>query len=277
MPQEQYLESKVPSELYSLSLFSSSTPQGLPKPSDWELERFPFFVTRTERDGRTRFHLHMGVFDCEESALTQLAVVRAAYPWAWAGVLPKGLIEGTMRPIAIMGKSDALLEVINSLQTAPEISDTDENPHSSELSLVEEPSPEAPAKKRLHLGKVLSVRKGAGAADSIDDAKYSVQLLWSVFPIALDRVTEHDLFDEYVLYTAEIERDGRKWYALRLGFFKQAPSAMAIAKYLRTDFCSAALIPVMSQEKLQLKQMLSREKEPAEIAPEEISLLLSEP
>ena len=277
MSQEQYLESKIPSEMYSLSLFSSSTPQTLPKPSDSELERFPFFVTRTEQDGRTRFHLHMGVFDSEESALAQLALVRAVYPWAWAGVLPKGLIEGTMRPIAIMGKSDALLEAINSLRTAPEISNADENLHPGELSLVEDSSPEIPVKKRLHLGKVLSVRKGAGAADSIDDAKYSIQLLWSVFPISLYSVTKHDLFDEYVLYTAEIARDGRKWYALRLGFFKQSPSAMTIAKYLRTDFCSAALIPMMSQEKLQLKQMLSREKEPAEIAPEEISLLLSEP
>ena len=273
MSQEQYLELQSVPELYSLSLFSASTLNALPKPRDAELSRFPFFVTRSDEDQRIRFHLHMGIFDRKESAMEQLAIIRTIYPLAWVSLLSHELVEGKIRPVSIFGKSDALFRKSELLQTEPE----NFLPGPEVLCVAESSEGAAPGreslKRKLHTGKVLSVKRGTGALECVEDAKYAVQLLWSVFPISLDRITAVELFDEYTLYTAECERNDRKWYALRLGFFKKAPPAMAIAKYLRNDFYSAALIPVMPREILEVKRLASANDQ-QEIPPEEISLLL---
>jgi hypothetical protein len=78
---------------------------------------------------------------------------------------------------------------------------------------------------------------------------FAVQLLWSVRPVALDRVPPLAIFSAYTLYCVEGSREGRKWYGLRLGFFNDAISAKQVAYYVRSEFTSVAVVPVSTDER----------------------------
>ena len=56
-------------------------------------------------------------------------------------------------------------------------------------------------------------------------AYFAVQLMWSVQPIDIAQVPQLAIFSAYTVYGAEGNRDGRRWYGLRLGFFTDAVSA----------------------------------------------------
>lgn len=79
---------------------------------------------------------------------------------------------------------------------------------------------------------------------------FAVQLLWAVRPIDPASVPAVDIFGEYRLYTVDCRRGGRKWYALRLGFFSNAISAKQVANYLRPHFGSVAVLPVSELERI---------------------------
>jgi len=78
---------------------------------------------------------------------------------------------------------------------------------------------------------------------------FAVQLQWSVEAMALDKVPPLAIFSAYTLYTVEGNRDGRKWYGLRLGFFNDATAAKQVAQYVRSDFAAVAVVPVSPQER----------------------------
>jgi hypothetical protein len=78
---------------------------------------------------------------------------------------------------------------------------------------------------------------------------FAVQLQWSVDSMALDKVPPLAIFSAYTLYTVEGNRDGRKWYGLRLGFFSDANAAKQVAQYIRSDFSSVAVVPVSPKER----------------------------
>jgi hypothetical protein len=78
---------------------------------------------------------------------------------------------------------------------------------------------------------------------------FAVQLQWSVESMALDKVPPLAIFSAYTLYTVEGNRDGRKWYGLRLGFFSDTNAAKQVAQYVRSDFASVAVVPVSPQER----------------------------
>jgi hypothetical protein len=82
---------------------------------------------------------------------------------------------------------------------------------------------------------------------------FAVQLEWSVSPIELARVPELAIFNAYTLYRIEGSRQGRKWYGLRLGFFKDALSAKQVAYYVRSEFAAVAVVPVSPRERGQAK------------------------
>jgi hypothetical protein len=84
---------------------------------------------------------------------------------------------------------------------------------------------------------------------------FAVQLQWSVQPIDVTSIPPHPIFQAYTLYAAEGRRAGRAWFFLRLGFFSDAISAEQVAHYLRWDFTSATVVPVISQEQQQVRQM----------------------
>lgn len=84
---------------------------------------------------------------------------------------------------------------------------------------------------------------------------FAVQLNWSVSPIELARVPSLAIFNAYTLYKIEGNREGRKWYGLRLGFFSDAVSAKQVAHYVRSEFAQVAVVPVSVNEREQAKQI----------------------
>jgi hypothetical protein len=103
---------------------------------------------------------------------------------------------------------------------------------------------------------------------------FAVQLEWSVAPIDLDRVPPLAIFNAYTLYKVEGNRDGRKWYGLRLGFFSDAVAARQVAMYVRSEFATVAVVPVSAKERgdamrvgaIELSRPAARMAAPAEDA-----------
>jgi hypothetical protein len=80
---------------------------------------------------------------------------------------------------------------------------------------------------------------------------FAVQLVWSVQPIDMAQIPQLAIFSAYSLYGAEGNRDGRRWYGLRLGFFTDAVSAKQVAQYVRSDFATVSVVPVTAREREQ--------------------------
>jgi len=104
---------------------------------------------------------------------------------------------------------------------------------------------------RLALKK--AVKEGAPVA-------FAVQLRWSAQPIDLKSVPRDPIFSSYMLYTIRSRRSGREWFELRLGFFADAISAKQVAHYMRSDYDSAAVVPVNPKEKAALEAGMSAAK-----------------
>ncbi|HEY3730880.1 MAG TPA: hypothetical protein VGL28_06415 [Steroidobacteraceae bacterium] len=82
---------------------------------------------------------------------------------------------------------------------------------------------------------------------------YAVQLMWSVQPLDIAQVPQLAIFNAYTLYGAEGNRDGRRWYGLRLGFFTDAVSAKQVAHYVRSEFSTVSVVPVTARERERAK------------------------
>lgn len=91
----------------------------------------------------------------------------------------------------------------------------------------------------------------AAAAPRPEKPYYAVQLVWSVQPIDMTQIPQLAIFSAYSLYGAEGNRDGRRWYGLRLGFFTDAVSAKQVAQYVRSDFATVSVVPVTTREREQ--------------------------
>jgi hypothetical protein len=102
-------------------------------------------------------------------------------------------------------------------------------------------SPQRPATERL--------REVAEARARDEKAQFAVQLMWSVQPIDISQVPQLAIFSAYTLYGAEGNRDGRRWYGIRLGFFTDAVSAKQVAHYVRSDFATVSVVPVTVRER----------------------------
>jgi hypothetical protein len=85
-----------------------------------------------------------------------------------------------------------------------------------------------------------------------------VQLLWSVQPIDITQIPQLAIFSAYTLYGAEGNRDGRRWYGVRLGFFTDAVSAKQVAHYVRSDFSTVSVVPVTARERERAKLAAAR-------------------
>jgi hypothetical protein len=78
---------------------------------------------------------------------------------------------------------------------------------------------------------------------------FAVQIAWAVSPIDVASLPHLAIFDAYTLYHVEGNRQGRKWYGLRLGFFTDPHSATQVANYVRGDYRAVAVVPVALKEK----------------------------
>jgi hypothetical protein len=94
------------------------------------------------------------------------------------------------------------------------------------------------------------VLKPAAVAQPGDErAAFAVQLIWSVQPIDMTKIPQLAIFSAYTLYGAEGNREGRRWYGVRLGFFTDAVSAKQVAHYVRSDFSTVSVVPVTPSER----------------------------
>ena len=87
---------------------------------------------------------------------------------------------------------------------------------------------------------------------------FAVQLCWSVQPIDLTQLPQLAIFSAYTLYGAEGNREGRRWYGLRLGFFTDAVSAKQVAQYVRSEFSTVSVVPVTLRERERAKLAVTR-------------------
>jgi hypothetical protein len=96
------------------------------------------------------------------------------------------------------------------------------------------------------------------AQPRVEKPFYAVQLMWSVQPMDIAQVPQLAIFSAYTLYGAEGNRDGRRWYGLRLGFFTDAVSARQVAHYVRSEFSTVSVVPVTARERERAKLAAGR-------------------
>jgi hypothetical protein len=268
--------------LYIINLLSSTTPMALEVPYAPELEGFAVFRSRRVEDGRDRYRLHVGYFESPQEARRVLNVVRTRYPAAWVALAPTdsmGSLDDTSvaqfklvrssrtsaasaKPAIAVAAPQHLAPVAPAPKATP-VKATLVAPSRSRYMPPSRPTP-AP----LSPADVLQLletaprtsRKGPArqpvkpAAPMMTPAaatapqKFAVQLIWSTDPVDAARVPQLAIFDAYTLYTVQVERAGRRWHGLRLGFFTDPVSARQVALYARSDFSAAAVVPVSERE-----------------------------
>ena len=96
------------------------------------------------------------------------------------------------------------------------------------------------------------------APPRVEKPFFAVQLMWSVQPMDIAQVPQLAIFSAYTLYGAEGNRDGRRWYGLRLGFFTDAVSAKQVAHYVRSEFSTVSVVPVTARERERAKLAAGR-------------------
>jgi hypothetical protein len=155
-------------------------------------------------------------------------------------------------------------------EAAAEISDH------SVLAVLEQGAAAASATTASTVAMAMPVARSPGASvwrDAADEAQaaaqaeaqprvekpfYAVQLMWSVQPMDIAQVPQLAIFSAYTLYGAEGNRDGRRWYGLRLGFFTDAVSAKQVAHYVRSEFSTVSVVPVTARERERAKLAAGR-------------------
>jgi hypothetical protein len=86
------------------------------------------------------------------------------------------------------------------------------------------------------------------AVSRADPVSFAVQLLWSPQEIDLYNVPRDPIFSSYTVYTTRVRHSGRQWFELRMGFFADVLSAKQVAVYMRSEYHSAAVVPVTTEE-----------------------------
>lgn len=250
--------------LYIINLISSTTPMALEVPDAPELDGFAVFRSRRVEDGRDRFRLHVGYFESPEDAARVLPGVRARYPAAWVSIAPPdsmGSLDDTgvaqFRFIRQNRSTTARREKAPETRAPAPVAVAatlvgSGSPHHPTLTRT--PMTSAQVLQLLESAPRLGTRQVARAhpepipAPVASAQKFAVQLVWSTTPVRARSVPQLAIFEAYTLYSVQVEREGRRWYGLRLGFFKDPLSARQVALYARSDFSAAAVVPVSDRE-----------------------------
>src|SRR5258706_319521 len=215
---------------YVINLCASTTPVGLEQPNDPALKQFRFFVSRRREDGREPFRLHMGYFPTQEAA--GQAAARAL-------------------------EDRAVLRLLESARPAPASRVAPRAPHTPSAlptprappTPLARPTGSAPPMARAPVMRSAPLTPAARLAAPTELVAYAVQLRWSVQAIDLSLVPQLAIFAAYPLYGVEGNRDGRRWYGLRLGFFTHAVSAKQVAPHVRSEVNAVSIVPVTARQR----------------------------
>jgi hypothetical protein len=242
---------------FMLTLCRLPGPVSIRPPQSPQLKPFTFFTSRErEPDGNEHLYLHMGYFETLADAEKWVEGVRGRFPNAIV----------TIAPTAFLRPPNA---------EAPASQPPDSQPRAAQSSDVTPIDDKSLTDTRVL--KILETRGVVRGRDGVDErdcdqiallgpedtgtrhalkeavvqdapVSFAVQLQWSAQPIDLSRMPSLAIFKAYTLYATESRRDGRSRYFLRLGFFGDPISAKQVAVQVRSNFASAAVVPVSDQE-----------------------------
>jgi hypothetical protein len=125
----------------------------------------------------------------------------------------------------------------------------------------------APVAKHPDLDSTQTIR--ALTSDELNDEAqekwFAIQLAASEQPVNLDTMPHLDIFEAYRLYSVAIAGSGKIVHSLRLGFFKEAVSAEAVAGYLKTFFSSPTVLRISVAEQTRFKDATMPKKRDPEV------------
>ena len=233
---------------YLVTLASAAAPQELRRPRDAVFADYSLFITSELMQGRERYCLQMGYFHSMAEAAAMAGALRSRYPGA----------------VAVMASDDnqrrrALVQqMLTDTQT---------------LRLLEQGSagnvPGSECVRVITPDDPLALQELEAEVQAGVPACFAVQLAWSVHPIDSARIGYLPVFSTGVLYPLRGVRQGRAWYAYRLGFYETIEAAQQVAGGLRDDYASVVIVPVSSAERQRTR--VQREPLPPVAAPEAVA------
>src|SRR5215469_6210534 len=241
---------------FMLTLCRLAAPVSIRPPQAPQLKPFTFFTSCARQpDGSERLYLHMGYFESLHDAERWLQIARGRYPDAIATVAPTALSRPPGSGAAALQAADSkpVMPRNNNLAPVHEESLTD----SQVLKILDRGSVLAQNNVAARNGDPIALLspEDTGTRRALKEAVvqgapvfFAVQLHWSAQPIDLSRVPSPAIFKGHTLYATESRREGRSRYFLRLGFFADPISAKQVAFQVRSNFASAAVVPVAEQE-----------------------------
>ena len=248
---------QVGSGHFMLTLCRLAAPASIRQPQAPQLKPFTFFTSRErEPDGSEGLYLHMGYFETLADAERWAEAVHGRFPEAIATVAPAALLRPPESDLPAVQSADARPAVTPSTDSASvddnsltdtrvmkilETRDVDPVRDDVDARNCDQIALLRPEDTSTRVALKQAVAQGAPVS-------FAVQLHWSPQPIDLKRVPSLAEFKGYTLYATESRREGRSRYFLRLGFFGDPTSARQFAAQLRSNFASAAVVPVAEQE-----------------------------
>ena len=231
-------------------------PASIRPPQSPQLKSFTFFTSRErEPDGSEGLYLHMGYFETLADAERWVEAVHGRFPNAIATLAPTAFLPPPNSAAPCLQPADAQPGVSQANSLTPvkneSLSDT------QVLKILEtRGAPVQPEGHERKCDQIALLRPDdTGTRQALKEAvvqgapvSFAVQLHWSAQPIDLSRVPSLAVFKAYTLYATESRREGRCRYFLRLGFFGDPISAKEVAVQVRSNFASAAVVPVAEQE-----------------------------
>jgi len=224
---------------FMLTLCRLPAPVSIRPPQSPHLKPFTFFTSsEPQPDGSERLYLHMGYFETLAEAERWVNAVRGRYPDAIATLAPSTFSRPPVADFA-PAKDESLTDTqvmrILERRGTSEAPDAAHQRDGDQIALLrpEDTSTRAALKEAVAQGAPVS---------------FAVQLQWSTEPIDAARVPALAIFKGYSLYAVESRREGRSRYFLRMGFFADPVSAKQVAAQVRSNFASAAVVPVEEQE-----------------------------
>jgi hypothetical protein len=230
-------------------------------PQSPQLKPYTFFTSSTRQpDGSEHWYLHMGYFETLADAERWVEGIRGRYPEAFATAAPAaGLQPDSAAPLPEPADARRIPE---SYGPAPL---TDHSLTDTQVMKILENRGVSAGRDEVaerNLGQIALLRpEDTSTRTALKEAvvqgapvSFAVQLHWAAQPIDLSRVPSLPIFKAHTLYATESRRDGRARYFLRLGFFADPISAREVAAQVRSNFATAAVVPVAEQEVTRVRE-----------------------
>jgi hypothetical protein len=242
---------------FMLTLCRLAAPASIRPPQSPQLKSFTFFTSRErEPDGSESLYLHMGYFETLADAERWVEAVHGRFPTAIATLAPAAFLPPPNSAAPCLQPADAQPGVSQANGLAPVKNESLSDTQVLKILETRGASPVQHEVDERKCDQIALLRPDdTSTRQALKEAvvqgapvSFAVQLHWSAQPIDLSRVPSLAVFKAYTLYATESRRGGRSRYFLRLGFFGDPISAKQVAVQVRSNFASAAVVPVAEQE-----------------------------